>query len=100
MDRNTMGGLQLQILFFRWSVCEDMEKNPQRREKEVLEDTILEKEFKRPPCSTRAAAGICVTNIVGGEREKNHQRRREEVPEKKKFYKKNLKGLRAQPELH
>ena len=33
-------------------------------------EKILVREFKRSPSSIRAAAGICVTKIVGGGREK------------------------------
>ena len=40
---------------------------------------------KRSTGSTRVAAGVCVTKIVGGGREKDPQRRRKEVVEKRKF---------------
>ena len=76
--------------------------------KEKIKEKVLVREFKRSPGSTRAAAGACVTNIVGGGRErspgstraaagvcvtnivgggceKNHQRRKEEVLERRKF---------------
>ena len=65
-------------------MCEDV-KGPQRREEELLEEKTLVREFKRSPGSTRAAAGVCVTKIEGGGREKNPQRRDEEVLERRKF---------------
>ena len=59
-------------------------ESPEKEGKGSRKEKILLRELKRSPGSARAAAGVCVTNIVGGVGEKDPQRREEEVLERRK----------------
>ena len=62
-----------------------MKRIPREGRKRFQKGENFSKIIKRSPGSTRAAAGVYVTKIVGGGGEKNPQRREEEVPERRKL---------------
>ena len=72
-------------------------ESPEKGERSSRKDKILVREFKRSSGSTRAAAGICVTKIVGGGNRKEFEEEEGRACRKEKILVTVLKGLRVQP---